>query len=90
LGSPFWYSFNHGHTFFYKICPEKNAHNPKKVFLKAIAYENGIVEDRMTGLEWKAGPDKDNTWDEARSWVQRLNVDGGGWRMPTMDELAGL
>jgi uncharacterized caspase-like protein len=55
-----------------------------------IAYENGIVEDRMTGLEWKAGPDKDNTWDEARSWVQSLNVDGGGWRMPTMDELEHL
>jgi len=36
LGSPFWRSFNHGHTFFYKICPEKNARNPKKVFLKAI------------------------------------------------------
>lgn len=36
------------------------------------------------------GPDKDTTWDEAKSWVQSLNLDGGGWRMPTMYELAGL
>ena len=55
-----------------------------------VAYANGIVKDTKTGLEWKAGPDKDTTWDEARSWVQSLNLDGGGWRMPTMDELEGL
>jgi len=51
---------------------------------------SGIVKDTKTGLEWKVGPDKDTTWDEARSWVQSLNLDGGGWRMPTMEELSGL
>ena len=51
------------------------------------AYANGIVKDTKTGLEWKAGPDKDTNWNEARSWVQSL---GGGWRMPTLDELEGL
>jgi len=55
-----------------------------------VAYANGIVKDTKTGLEWKVGPDKETTWDEARSWVQSLNLDGGGWRMPTMDELEGL
>ena len=55
-----------------------------------VAYANGIVRDTKTGLEWKVGPDKDTTWNEARSWVQSLNLDGGGWRMPTMDELEGL
>ena len=52
-----------------------------------VAYANGIVKDTNTGLEWKAGPNKDTDWNEARSWVQSL---GGGWRMPTMDELLGL
>jgi hypothetical protein len=51
---------------------------------------NGIVKDTRTGLEWKVGPDKDTNWDEARSWVQNLKLDGGGWRMPTLDELKGL
>ena len=55
-----------------------------------VAYANGIVKDTNKGLEWKVGPDKDTTWDEAKSWMQSLNLDGGGWRMPTTDELKGL
>ena len=55
-----------------------------------LAYKNGIVKDTKTGLEWVAGPDKDTTWKKAKSWVKKLNIDGGGWRMPTMDELGGL
>jgi len=55
-----------------------------------VAYANGIVRDTSTGLEWKTGPDKDTTWHEAKSWVHNLNLDGGGWKMPTTDELAGL
>ena len=55
-----------------------------------IVYANGIVKDTNTGLEWKVGPDRDTDWNEARSWVQSLNLDGGGWRMPSMDELEGL
>ena len=55
-----------------------------------VAYANGIVRDTKTGLEWKAGPDKDTKWNEARSWVESLNLDGGGWRMPTLDELGSL
>ena len=30
------------------------------------------------------------TWNEARSWVENLNIDGGGWRMPTIAELRTL
>ena len=52
-----------------------------------VAYANGIVRDTRTGLEWKAGPDRNTDWNEARSWVQSL---GGDWRMPTSEELEGL
>ena len=55
-----------------------------------VAYANGIVKDSNTGLEWKAGPDRDTDWNEAKSWVQSLNLDGGGWRMPSTDELKAL
>jgi uncharacterized caspase-like protein len=55
-----------------------------------IAYANGIVKDGATGLEWFAGPDRDMTWNEAKSWVETLNIDTGGWRMPTIDELSNL
>nr|MBC8379266.1 DUF1566 domain-containing protein [Planctomycetota bacterium] len=53
-------------------------------------YANGIVKDTKTGLEWYAGPDKYTTSGKAKRWVARLNVGGGGWRMPTINELKGL
>lgn len=55
-----------------------------------VAYENGVVKDTKTGLEWVAGPDKDTSWDEAQSWARSLSVDGGGWRMPKTGELETL
>jgi len=55
-----------------------------------VAYDNGIVRDKSTGLEWVSGSDKDTTWIEANSWVEGLNTDGSGWRLPTIDELEGL
>ena len=55
-----------------------------------IAYANGIVRDTKTGLEWVAGPDKGMSYNEAKSWVASLNIDGDGWRMPTADELKSL
>ena len=55
-----------------------------------VLHSNGVVKDTKTGLEWAAGPDRDMTWDQAHSWVESLTVDGGGWRMPTLDELKSL
>lgn len=52
--------------------------------------DNGIVKDTKTGLEWYVGPDKNTTWEAAKSWAAMLDVGGGGWRMPTLDELEGL
>ncbi len=55
-----------------------------------ISYEDGIVYDEKTNLEWIVGPDKDTTWDEAKAWVESLSLQGGGWRMPTREELKAL
>ncbi len=55
-----------------------------------IAYANSVVRDTKTGLEWVAGPGKDTNWDEAKRWVENLKVAGGGWRMPTIEELVTL
>lgn len=57
---------------------------------KFFAGDKGIVLDTKTGIEWLAGPDRSTTWDEARSWVANLTVAGGGWRMPTREELETL
>lgn len=55
-----------------------------------VAYANGVVRDTETGLEWVAGPDKNTSWMEAKFWVQGLELDGGGWRIPTELELKSL
>lgn len=55
-----------------------------------IAYDNGIVKDTKTGLEWIAGPDKDMNWYDAKSWVESLDSHGGNWRMPSLLELKTL
>jgi hypothetical protein len=51
---------------------------------------SGVVCDTQSGLEWYAGPDKNTGWDDANKWAAGLRVDGGGWRMPTLEELKGL
>jgi len=56
--------------------------------LKAL--ESAVFYDKNTGLEWYAGPDKSTTWNEAKAWVESLNVAGGDWRMPTREELKTL
>ena len=55
-----------------------------------IKNTNGVVTDNRTGLQWYVGPGKGTNWYEAKRWVEALNIAGGSWRMPSMDELKGL
>ena len=55
-----------------------------------MVYANGVVADLDHGLEWFAGPDVDTSYYQAVKWVKRLQVDGGGWRMPTAAEMNTL
>ncbi len=65
--------------------PEINSNRPKEL-------QSGFdgIKDARSILEWVSGPDRDTTWDEARSWTQNLSISGGGWRMPTIKELKTL
>ncbi len=51
---------------------------------------SGIVYDRKTGLEWYVGPDRNMDWNEAKMRIENLDVGGGGWRFPTVNELRSL
>lgn len=57
-----------------------------------IAYDNGTVLDTGTNLMWASHDNgSDITWTAAKDYCG--NYRGGGysdWRMPTLDELAGL
>lgn len=50
----------------------------------------GIIHDSATGLEWFVGPDVDTSWYAAVEWIDDLELDGGGWRLPTADEARSL
>jgi Protein of unknown function (DUF1566) len=51
---------------------------------------NGVISDRLTGLEWYVNPNPDQKFREAKAWVEGLTVAGGGWRLPTMAELKAI
>lgn len=55
-----------------------------------VAYRNRVICDCYTGLEWLPGPDRDMSWEEGVLWANGLSIGGGGWRLPTLDELQGL
>jgi hypothetical protein len=55
-----------------------------------IKYSDGVVYDKKTGLEWYTGPGTATSWNRAKQWIKRLQVAGGGWRMPTREELETL
>lgn len=55
-----------------------------------VAFANRVICDCYSGLEWLPGPDKDMSWEEGCRWVKDLSTGGGGWRLPTLNELRGL
>jgi hypothetical protein len=58
---------------------------------KLKALESTVYYDKKMGLEWLAGPDKPTSWYDAKKWVLSLHdFAGGGWRMPTIEELKTL
>jgi hypothetical protein len=58
--------------------------------IRFIRSNEGIIKDIRTGLEWYVGPNSDMTWNEAKDWASQLTVDGGGWRMPNLSEIARI
>lgn len=51
---------------------------------------DGVIADFTTGLEWVIGPDQDTSYAQAEQWVAGFGGAGGGWRLPTREELKGL
>jgi len=51
---------------------------------------DGMITDSVTNLQWLPGPDQDTDYKQAKQWVASQTVAGGGWRMPTREELKTL
>ena len=48
-------------------------------------------KDEKTGLTWQVTPTGERfKWEQAKAHCSGLSLDGGGWRLPTKEELASL
>ena len=47
----------------------------------------GVVVDSKTGLQWVPANGQSMTYYEAESYVKNLSLDGGGWMLPSIDQL---
>ena len=63
---------------------------PEPVKIRFTKAKDGVISDSATGLEWDVGPDRDTSWNQAKSWTESLTAAGGGWSMPTGPELKAL
>lgn len=51
----------------------------------------GVVFDNVTSLDWEKAPLTDwVNYADAHTYINSLTLDGGGWRLPTMNELFDL
>ncbi|MBF0545425.1 MAG: protein kinase [Candidatus Riflebacteria bacterium] len=50
---------------------------------------HGIINDSKTDLQWFNGR-RGGNWYEAGNWAVSFEMEGGGWRLPTLLELEGL
>ncbi len=60
------------------------------VFLWADSIKNesnSIIIDNETKLQWQGGNEKSMVWDIAKAYCKHLNLDGNGWRLPSINEL---
>lgn len=56
-----------------------------------VVRSSGVVYDTTSGLDWELRPGTTwSNWIDANSYVAGLTLDGGGWRLPTIDEGLGL
>ena len=51
---------------------------------------NNIITDTKTGLQWWSATDKEMTWAQATDYAKNLTIGGGGWRLPTLEELENI
>lgn len=55
--------------------------------LPADATDHVIARDTTTGLEWTVAEQPAMNWKAAKAWAESLDLRGGGWRLPTVEEL---
>jgi hypothetical protein len=73
--------------------PGHKAMTAAKVVIDPRSYSvstEGVITDNTNGLDWVIGPEMGISFNDAKTWVKDCKIAGGGWRMPTWEELCSL
>ncbi|MBT7055652.1 MAG: protein kinase [Lentisphaerae bacterium] len=72
----------------------KPVNGPERVQVEGdetyLVYSDGIIRDTSTNLEWYVLDDENVDYPTAEKQVSQLSIGGGGWRVPTADEIRTL
>jgi len=73
-------------------CVYSGSGSPAQRYVVQDSAPNGIVHDLETGLEWEqqASSDSAHTFSAAQSYCSALDLNGTGWRVPSLPELMTL
>ena len=55
-----------------------------------IINNDGTVTDTSTGLTWQQATAGPMAWEAAQKYCAKLELAGGGWRLPTVQELQSI
>jgi|GEM_PF-1111402 len=62
--------------------------DPKGGSVQAIDFVGDVARDSKTKLEWQRNPDSaTRNWRDALAYCEQLELDGGGWHLPSLKEL---
>jgi hypothetical protein len=62
--------------------------NPTGGSVHALDFVGDVARDANTLLEWQRYPDSaTRNWRDARAYCEQLDLDGGGWHLPSLKEL---
>jgi hypothetical protein len=62
----------------------------KPLVIRFTLSKAGVITDSKTGLQWVPANGQAMNHYQAEGYVKNLNLDGGGWRLPTIAELSQL
>lgn len=62
----------------------------KPFVVRFTQLKSGVVVDSKTGLQWAPSNGQAMNHYQAEGYARSLNLDGGGWRLPTIAELSQI
>ena len=85
-----FYFDDHGEHYILEEYPVSQREETERL-IDSVETEFDLWRDPKTGLEWQVTPAPERmSLKDAKKYAKALDLDGGGWRLPTKDELVTI